>query len=65
MRSASEFADTVCGYFTQDSLLVRKWLPHAEIVGVPVCQIVVTSKFRSVVLKVAHDESGHSGVRKT
>ena len=65
VRSASELADCACGYFIQDSLLVRKWLPHVGIVGDPVLQVVVPTTLRSAVLKVAHDESGHSGVRKT
>ena len=30
-----------------------------------VLQLVVPTKFRPLVLKVAHDESGHFGVRKT
>lgn len=33
--------------------------------GNPVFQIVVPTKFRSDVLKVAHHDSGHSGVTKT
>ena len=32
--------------------------------GDDVSQLVVPTKFRPLVLKVAHDESGHFGVRK-
>lgn len=42
---------------------MRKWLPHAEMVGDPVFPIVVPIKFRSAVLKVGHDETGHSVIR--
>lgn len=34
-------------------------------VGDPVIQIVLPSKFRKSVLRLAHDESGHWGVKKT
>lgn len=57
--------DCACGYFLQDSLLVGKWSPHAGIIGDPVFQIIVPTKFCSAVLQIAHDESGHSGVSKT
>ena len=53
-------------YFLQNEVLMRKWVPQWEhFVGEPVYQVVVPSRFRSVVLQVSHDESGHSGVRKT
>lgn len=45
---------------------MRKWVDHkGKALGNPVLQIVVPSKFRDTVLKVAHNESGHSGVNKT
>lgn len=54
------------GYFLNDGLLVRKWVPHGEnFVGDPIVQIVLPEKFRESVLKVAHEGSGHFGVRKT
>lgn len=65
VRPESDLSDCVCGYFIQDSLLVRKWTPHAGVVGDPVFQVVVPAKLRPAVLKFAHDETGHSGVRKT
>ena len=36
-----------------------------DFVGEPVFQIVVPEVFRDAVLKIAHDESGHLGIRKT
>uniref|UniRef100_A0AAQ4QC33 Gypsy retrotransposon integrase-like protein 1 n=1 Tax=Gasterosteus aculeatus aculeatus TaxID=481459 RepID=A0AAQ4QC33_GASAC len=61
-----EVKDRAHGYFVQNEVLVRKWVPHCEsFVGDPVYQIVVPSKFRDLVLRVAHDESGHMGVGKT
>ena len=66
VRPEGELLDSACGYFLQDSLLVRKWVQHSgSFVGDPTFQTVVPSKLRQSVLKVAHDESGHSGVRKT
>ena len=57
--------DVAQGYFVQDGMLVRKWLPCDEdVVGAPVFQVVVPQDFRSV-LRTAPDESGHFGVRKT
>lgn len=54
------------GYFVQDGMLLRKWFPHGDdFVGDPVVQVVVPTKFQKTVLEVAHDHSGHSGVRKT
>ncbi len=61
-----EVQDSAHGYFLQDSLLVRKWVQHGDaFLGDPVFQVVLPVCFRQSVLKVAHDESGHSGVRKT
>lgn len=40
---------------------MRKSFLHEEnVVGNPVFQIVVPSKFREEVLKTSHDQSGHS-----
>ncbi len=62
----SEMRDGARGYFLQDLLLVRKWVWHSDtFVGDPVFQIALPVSFRQSVLKVAHDESGHSGVKKT
>ncbi|MCI4378233.1 hypothetical protein PGIGA_G00213480 [Pangasianodon gigas] len=64
--SDSEAPDVTRGYFVQDGLLLRKCSPHGEdFVGDPIVQVVVPTKFRSVVLEVAHEKSGHPGVRKT
>ena len=61
-----QVGDVAQGYFVQDGMLVRKWLPCDEdVVGAPVFQVVVPQDFRSHVLRTAHDESGHFGVRKT
>ena len=54
------------GYFVQNGLLFRKWVAIGDdYVGEAVFQLVVPAKFRLLVLKVAHDEGGHFGVRKT
>uniref|UniRef100_A0A8P4GQ49 Gypsy retrotransposon integrase-like protein 1 n=1 Tax=Dicentrarchus labrax TaxID=13489 RepID=A0A8P4GQ49_DICLA len=66
VRPENAVLDSACGYFLQDALLVRKWVQHSEsMVGDPVFQIVLPVALRQSVLKVAHDESGHSGVKKT
>lgn len=62
----SEMRDSAPGYFLQDSLLVRKWARHSDtFMGDPVFQVVLPVSYHQSVLKVAHDESGHSGVRTT
>ncbi len=54
--------NSACGYFLQESLLVRKWVQYSgNVVGDPVFQIVLPLKLHQSVLKVVHDESGHSG----
>ena len=64
--SEAEIQNVAHGYFLQNDLLVRKWVPcDSDFVGEPVFQVVVPDKFRDTVLKIAHDESGHLGVRKT
>lgn len=65
IKPVDELKDSVHGFFVLDGLLMRKWVLHFEILGDPVFQIVVPTKFRNDILKVAHDESGHSGVTKT
>ena len=62
-----ELRNAALGYFVQNDVLVRKWVPHCDdYVGKPVVQIVVPQPFRQMVLKVAHDDvAGHMGVRKT
>ncbi|XP_030283654.1 uncharacterized protein LOC115587797 [Sparus aurata] len=61
-----ELKSVASGYFLQDGILVRKWMPHGEdFVGDPIFQVVVPLKFRGLVLKLAHDGSGHLGVHKT
>ncbi|KAK0154199.1 Pro-Pol polyprotein [Merluccius polli] len=63
---ASEISNVATGYFLHNSLLIRKWVPVSEDgVKNDVYQIVFPTKFCSLVLKVAHDECGHFGVRKT
>ena len=61
-----EVKSVASGYFLQDGILMRKWVPHGEdFVGDSIFQVVVPSKFRGYVLKLAHDGSGHLGVHKT
>ncbi len=46
--------------------MLRKWSPHGDdFVGDPIVQVVVPITFRSIVLEVAHEKSGHPGVKKT
>uniref|UniRef100_A0A3B4TE40 Gypsy retrotransposon integrase-like protein 1 n=1 Tax=Seriola dumerili TaxID=41447 RepID=A0A3B4TE40_SERDU len=64
--SGDEVQNNSHGYFLLKELLVRKWVPHGDdFVGDPIIQVVVPVKFRGSVLKLAHDESGHWGVKKT
>ncbi len=66
VKPDTEIEDCTSGYFLQNSLLVRKWVDcKGKALGNPVFQIVVPSKFCDAVMKVAHNESGHSGVNKT
>ena len=55
------------GYFLQEGLLFRKWVPHVEALGGdPFFQFVVPKKFRTLVLQTCHNNiAGHQGVRKT
>ena len=62
----SEVSSAASGYFLQNVVLVRKWVALGyDNVGEAVFQVVVPVKFCPQVLKVAHDESGYFGVRKT
>lgn len=58
--------DLAQGYFDDDGILVRKWLPCVDdVVGASMFQVLVPQNFRSQVLRVAHDKGGHFGMRKT
>lgn len=64
--SVAQIRDLAQGYFEQDSMLVRKWSDCVgDVVLAPTFQLVVPEAFRSHVLRAAHDQSGHFGVRKT
>lgn len=64
--SPEKIQDVALGYFVQGDLLVRKWVPcDANVVGEAIYQVIVPTEFRDMVLKVAHDDCGHLGVRKT
>lgn len=64
--SAAEIKSAASGYFLRNGLLFRKWIGvNSDCVGDAIFQLVVPAKFRPLVLKIAHDESGHFGVRKT
>nr|XP_033966242.1 uncharacterized protein LOC117466868 [Pseudochaenichthys georgianus] len=62
-----EFRSAARGYFLQDGLLVRKWVPQGDcFMGEEVVQVVLPSKLRLTVLQTAHDGiAGHLGVKKT
>ncbi len=63
---AAEVHSAASGYLLQSGLLFRKWVAvGGDCVGEAVFQLVVLAKFRPLVLKAAHDESGHFGVKKT
>lgn len=54
-----------CWWLSAAVLLARKWSPHdVNFVGKPVFHIVVPEKSCTEVLKAAHDQLGHFGVRK-
>ena len=62
----AEVKDQAHGYCLDNGLLVRRWVPCGEFgVGNAIVQIVAPAKFRKMVLQMAHDQSGHMGVRKT
>uniref|UniRef100_A0A3B5QLU2 Gypsy retrotransposon integrase-like protein 1 n=1 Tax=Xiphophorus maculatus TaxID=8083 RepID=A0A3B5QLU2_XIPMA len=63
---AEEMQNHAHGYFVENKVLLRKWMPCGDdVIGQPVYQVVVPLKLRDLVLQVSHDESGHMGVRKT
>lgn len=52
-RHDGELWDSMCGYFLQNLLLVRKWAHHSHrFVGDPLFQLVLLSKLHQLVLKV-------------
>lgn len=60
--TVDEVTDSSRGYFIQDEVLVKKWVPHGDsFIGDPVFQVVVPAKLREYVLKLAHDSAGHWG----
>lgn len=62
----SEKIDRAFSYVLEDSQFVRKWVQHSgSFIRDAVFLIVIPSKLRQSVLKVAHDESEHSGVRNS
>ncbi len=67
MISSDEIRHVAHGYFLQDGMLVRKWIPHGnDFAGDPIMQVVVPEKYRSLVLKISHDKlAGHLGVKKS
>ncbi len=65
-QSAGEIKSVPSGYFLQDGILMRNWVAHGEdFIGNPIFQVVIPSRFRNHVLKLAHEGSGHLGVRRT
>ncbi len=67
VRSASEIMSAAHGYFLQEGVLVRKWLPQGEcFAGEAIFQIVIPDQLRDGVLQTAHDDvAGHLVVQKT
>nr|XP_055071458.1 uncharacterized protein LOC129451930 [Misgurnus anguillicaudatus] len=65
--SSEEVRSAVSGYFVQDELLLRKYVPCKKgLIGEAIIQVVVPKPFREMVMKVAHGEvAGHLGVKKT
>lgn len=64
---SQEVRSAVSGYFVQDELLLRKYVPCKKgLIGEAVIQVVVPKSFREMVMKVAHGGvAGHLGVNKT
>lgn len=66
VRPTLEEESVASGYFLRKEVLVRKWVPQGfDLLGRPIYQIVVPTKFRSKVLSCSHDDMGHLGVTKT
>ena len=67
VRLVEEMESVAHGYFLEEGMLVRKWLPLGDkFVGDAIFQIVVPTNIRAGILKTAHDMvAGHLGVKKT
>ncbi|XP_023191398.1 uncharacterized protein LOC111608951 [Xiphophorus maculatus] len=65
VRPEGAVSDHEGAYFLRNSVLMRRWVPYFGSVEHAVFQVVVPSKYREALLKVAHDDSGHAGVKKT
>ncbi len=62
----AEMGNVARGYVVSDGVLLRKWIPHkGDFVRNSVFQVVVPVKFHHTMIEIAHDQSGHQGVRKT
>ena len=55
-----------CGYFLDNSVLMRRWSPDSSETRV-VTQVVVPTAYRAQILSLAHDSTlaGHLGIKKT
>ncbi len=61
----AEMGNLTRGYLVSDGVLLRKWIPpKGDFVWDPVFQVVVPVKFPRTMIEIAHDQSGHQGVRK-
>uniref|UniRef100_A0AAQ5ZP60 Gypsy retrotransposon integrase-like protein 1 n=1 Tax=Amphiprion ocellaris TaxID=80972 RepID=A0AAQ5ZP60_AMPOC len=66
VQPTQEAKSSASGYFLQDEVLVRKWIPQrTDLLGTPIFQTVVPTKFREEVLSCSHNQTGHLGVNKT
>ena len=67
LRPSSEMSSSAHGYFLQEGVLVRKWVPQSEGFSVEaIFQIVIPSPLRAGVIQTAHDDlAGHLGMQKT
>ncbi len=63
--SSDKIGHVAHGYFLQDGMLVRKWIPHGnDFAGDPIMQVVVPEMYRSLLLRISHDKlAGHLGVK--
>uniref|UniRef100_A0A3B4ZKQ1 Gypsy retrotransposon integrase-like protein 1 n=1 Tax=Stegastes partitus TaxID=144197 RepID=A0A3B4ZKQ1_9TELE len=62
----TEVGNVASGYFLENKLLFRKWVSFSvDVMQSAVFQLVIPVKLRPLVLKTAHDEGGHFGVKKT
>lgn len=62
-----DISSSAHGYFLHENLLFRKWVPQGKVlIGEPVFQFVVPSRFCGLVIQTCHDNiAGHPGVKKT